>query len=140
MGVAFGKASDITAEAAGAVVLDSSFRKLDELFHVGRRLRRVALQTAVGGMTASVGCMLLAACGGLTPVEGALTQELIDVLAVLNAPARRVRPAQSLRFQFLINCRRFRFSRTTKVFRQIRLGRVGRPDRRISGDLFVSQD
>ena len=85
VGVAFGTTSDITAEAAGAVVLDSSFRKLDELFHVGRRLRRIALQTALGGMTASIVCMLLAAGGGLTPVQGAIGQELIDVLAVLNA-------------------------------------------------------
>jgi heavy metal translocating P-type ATPase len=85
VGVAFGKTNDITAEAAGAVVLDGSFKKLDELFHVGRRLRHVALQTAIGGMTASMLCMLLAACGGLTPVQGALGQEVIDVLAVLNA-------------------------------------------------------
>ena len=95
VGVSFGTASDITAEAAGAVVLDSSFEKLDELFHVGRRLRRIALQTAIGGMTASFACMVLAAAGHLSPVEGAVAQELIDVLAVLNA-LRAVRPPRQL--------------------------------------------
>jgi hypothetical protein len=31
---AFGTGSDVTAEAAGAVVLDSSLQKADELLHV----------------------------------------------------------------------------------------------------------
>ena len=85
VGVAFGRTSDITAAAAGAVVLDSSFRKLDELMHVGRRLRRIALETALGGMAASFACMLLAASGQLDPVHGAIGQEIIDVAAILNA-------------------------------------------------------
>jgi cation transport ATPase len=67
------------------VVLESSFDKLDELFHIGRRLRRIALESALGGIAASLACMLLAAIGGLTPVEGAVAQEVIDVVAVLNA-------------------------------------------------------
>ena len=99
VGVAFGKASDITAEAAGEVVLDSSFERLDELFHVGRRLRRIALQTAIGGMAASFVCMLLAARGHLSPVEGAIAQELIDVLAVLNALRARVHLANFRTFR-----------------------------------------
>ncbi len=85
VGIAFGNASDITAAAAGAVVLESSIRKLDEFFHISRRLRRIALQSAIGGMVASIACMLLAAAGGLTPVAGAIAQEVIDVVAVLNA-------------------------------------------------------
>jgi heavy metal translocating P-type ATPase len=85
VGVALGQASEITTEAAGAVVMDSSLRKVDEFLHVSRRMRTVALQSAVGGMTLSVLGMLLAAAGHLTPVAGALTQEVIDVLAVLNA-------------------------------------------------------
>src|SRR5262249_40512467 len=74
-----------TAEAAGAVILDTSLEKVDELLHVGRRLRSVALQSAVGGMALSVLGMGLAAAGYLPPVAGALLQEVIDVLAVGNA-------------------------------------------------------
>ena len=48
-------------------------------------MRRVALQSAVGGMALSVAGMLFAAAGYLTPVAGAVLQELIDLAAVLNA-------------------------------------------------------
>lgn len=85
VGLAFGNVSDITSQAAGAVLLESSLRKVDELLHIGRRMRRIALQSAVGGMAASLIAMGLAAVGWLSPVEGAITQELIDVIAVLNA-------------------------------------------------------
>jgi cation transport ATPase len=79
------RGSDITAEAAGAVLLDPSLVKVDELFHVARRLRRVALQSAGFGMALSIGGMGLAAAGHLSPVAGAVFQEIIDVLAIANA-------------------------------------------------------
>jgi heavy metal translocating P-type ATPase len=85
VGIAFGQASDVTAEAAGAVVLDSALERVDELLHIGRRMRRIALQSAVGGMALSAAAMLVAAAGYLPPVAGAVTQEVIDVFAVLNA-------------------------------------------------------
>ena len=85
VGVAFGSGSDITAEAADAVVLEPALGKIDELMHIGRRLRRVALQSAVGGMAASVLGMVVAAAGYLPPIGGAIAQEIIDLVAVLNA-------------------------------------------------------
>jgi heavy metal translocating P-type ATPase len=85
VGVAFGQNSDVTAEAAGAVVLDSSLKKVDEFLHVSRRLRRIALQSAVGGMALSLAGMAVAAAGFLPPVTGAVLQEIIDVAAVANA-------------------------------------------------------
>jgi cation transport ATPase len=95
VGVAFGHNSDITTEAAGAVIMDSSLERVDELFHIGRRLRRIALQSAVGGMALSVVGMLFAAAGALPPVAGAIAQEVIDLAAILNAlrmaaPPRRL--------------------------------------------------
>jgi len=84
-GVAFGQNSDITAEAADAVLLEPSLAKVDELMHIGRHMRRVALQSAVGGMGLSVLGMIAAAFGNLAPVTGAVAQELIDLAAVLNA-------------------------------------------------------
>lgn len=85
VGVAFGQNSDITSEAADAVIMDASLRKVDELIHIGQRMRVIALQSAVGGMALSVVGMFLAAMGYLPPVAGAITQEVIDVLAVVNA-------------------------------------------------------
>ena len=93
VGIAFGQASDVTAEAAGAVIMDSSLERVDELLHIGRRMRAIALQSAVGGMALSVVGMLLAAAGMLPPVAGAVVQEVIDVLAVLNALRASVAPS-----------------------------------------------
>lgn len=93
VGLAMGQSSDITTEAAGAVILDSSLRKVDEFLHIGHRMRQVALQSAVGGMALSVLGMLLASVGWLTPVQGAIGQEVIDLLAVLNALRAALPPA-----------------------------------------------
>ena len=85
VGLALGQKSDITSEAAGAVILDTSLKKVDEFFHISARMRQIALQSALGGMILSAVGMLLASAGYLSPVAGAVCQEAIDVLAVLNA-------------------------------------------------------
>jgi heavy metal translocating P-type ATPase len=85
VGVAFGAGSDVTSEAADAVVLDSSLERVDDLLHIGRRMRRIALQSALGGIALSAVGMGLAVAGLLTPVAGAVAQEIIDLLAILNA-------------------------------------------------------
>jgi P-type E1-E2 ATPase len=96
VGVAFGQNSDITAEAADAVVLEASLGKVDELIHIGRRMCAIALQSAVGGMAFSMIGMGFAAAGLLPPVAGAIAQELIDVAAVLNS-LRMTLPIDKLR-------------------------------------------
>jgi heavy metal translocating P-type ATPase len=85
VGIAFGHSSDITAEAAGAVIMDTSLQKVDEFLHISRRLRAILLQSAVGGMALSLIGMGFAAAGYLPPVAGAILQEVVDVAAVLNA-------------------------------------------------------
>ena len=95
IGIAFGQNSDITGEAADAVIMDSSLLKVDELFHIGARMRNIALQSAVGGMALSLIGMGFAGLGYVTPVAGAVIQEVIDVLAVLNA-LRAALPPKSL--------------------------------------------
>lgn len=85
VGIAFGQASDITTEAAGVVIMDSTLERVDEFFHISRHMRRIALQSAIGGMILSIVGMILAALGYLPPVAGAVSQEIIDVFAVANA-------------------------------------------------------
>lgn len=85
VGIAFGQNSDVTTEAADVVILDSSLRKIDEFLHISRRMRRIALQSAIGGMALSIAGMMFASAGYLSPVAGAICQEVIDVAAVLNA-------------------------------------------------------
>ena len=80
-----GQNSDVVAEAADAVVLDSSLRRVDELIHIARRTRSIALQSAIGGMVLSAVGMGLAAFGFLPALAGAVSQEVIDLAAVLNA-------------------------------------------------------
>jgi P-type E1-E2 ATPase len=84
VGVAFGHSNEITSEAADAVILETSLEKVDELMHIGRRMRSIALQSAVGGMSLSIVGMLAAAIGYLPPIGGAIAQEIIDLAAVLN--------------------------------------------------------
>ena len=85
VGLAFGHQSEITAEAAGAVIMDTSLKRVDELLHIAGACARIALQSAVGGMALSVVGMCVAAAGLLPPVAGAVVQEIIDLAAVLNA-------------------------------------------------------
>ncbi len=92
VGIAFGQGSDVTAEAAGAVIMESSLERVDEMLHIGRRMRSIALQTAVGGVGLSLIGITAAALGYLPPVAGAITQEVIDVLAVLNALRASIHP------------------------------------------------
>ena len=92
VGIAFGQASDVTAEAAGVVIMDSTLGRVDELLHIGRRMRRIALESAIGGMALSLAAIMVAAFGYLPPVAGAVTQEVIDVLTVLNALRTNARP------------------------------------------------
>lgn len=85
VGIAFGQHSSVTAEAAGAVIMENSLVKVDELIHISARLRTIALQSAIGGMAFSIIGMGFAAAGYISPVQAALLQEFIDVLAIANA-------------------------------------------------------
>ncbi|WP_081944396.1 heavy metal translocating P-type ATPase [Thalassospira australica] len=85
VGIAFGKESAVTADAAGAVIPEASLVTVDELLHISMAMRRILLQSVIGGMVLSVLAMGFAAAGYITPVAGALLQEGIDVIAILNA-------------------------------------------------------
>lgn len=85
VGIAFGQYSDVTAEASGAVIMENNLRKVDELIHLSMTTRQIALQSAIGGMALSLIGMGFAMGGFITPVAGALLQEVIDILAILNA-------------------------------------------------------
>lgn len=94
VGIAFGRNSDVAAEAAGAVILESSLEKVDEFLHISKRMRKIALQSAIGGMLLSIIGMIIAALGLLPPVAGAISQEIIDIIAIINALRTIWKPAQ----------------------------------------------
>ena len=86
VGVAIGaRGSAASSEAADVVLLADDLERLPLACGIARRSRTIARQSAVAGLVLSGGAMLLAAFGHLTPVQGALLQEVIDVAVILNA-------------------------------------------------------
>lgn len=85
VGIAFGQHSNVTAEAAGAVIMENTLSKVDELLHLSINTRNIAAQSAIGGMLLSIIGMGFAATGFISPVMGAILQECIDILAIVNA-------------------------------------------------------
>ncbi len=92
VGVAIGaRGSTASSEAADIVLTVDRLDRLAEALSVARRTRRVAAQSAAGGIGLSLAAMLVAALGYLPAVWGALLQEAIDVAAILNS-LRVLRP------------------------------------------------
>ena len=86
VGVAMGaRGAAASAEAADVVLLVDQVDRIAPAISIARRSRRIALESVVAGIGLSVGGMAAAAFGYLTPVEGALLQEVIDVAVILNA-------------------------------------------------------
>lgn len=85
VGIAFGQYSSITSAASGAVIMENTLQKVDELIHLSLAARKIILQSAIGGMTLSIIGMGFAAAGYISPVVGAILQEVIDILAIANA-------------------------------------------------------
>lgn len=85
VGIAFGHHNEVIGEAADVVILENTLIKVDELFHMSQETLRIIFQSALGGLFLSAVGMVLASFGYVTPVMGAIAQECIDALAVLNA-------------------------------------------------------
>lgn len=86
IGVAMGaRGAAASAEAADVVLLVDRIDRLGIGLAVARGARRIALESVVAGIGLSVLGMVAAALGYLTPVQGALIQEAIDVAVILNA-------------------------------------------------------
>ena len=74
-----------SSEAADVVLLVDRLDRILPAVTIARRSRAIALQSVIAGMALSIGAMLAAAAGHLAPVEGALLQEVIDVVVIFNA-------------------------------------------------------
>lgn len=86
LGVAMGaKGAVASAEAADVVLLVDQLDKIPTAVRTARRSRSIALQSVYVGIGLSVIGMVAAGLGYLTPVQGALIQEAIDVAVILNA-------------------------------------------------------
>jgi heavy metal translocating P-type ATPase len=92
VGVAIGaRGYTASSEAADIVLTVDRLDRLAEALTVARRTRRIAAQSAAGGIGLSLAAMFAAALGYLPAVWGALLQEAIDIAAILNS-LRVLRP------------------------------------------------
>jgi hypothetical protein len=86
VGVAMGaRGATASSESADIVLVVDRLDRLIETVRIARRSRRIALQSIWAGMALSMAAMGCAAAGLLTPVAGAVLQEVIDVVVILNA-------------------------------------------------------
>jgi heavy metal translocating P-type ATPase len=86
VGVAMGaRGATASSEAADLVITVDRLDRLPEAIRIAHRARTIALQSVIAGMGMSLVAMLIATTGALPPVYGALIQEAIDVVVILNA-------------------------------------------------------
>ncbi|MFF9481870.1 heavy metal translocating P-type ATPase [Streptomyces sp. NPDC014733] len=97
IGVAMGaRGSTASSEAADIVLTADRVDRLADAVTLAQRARRIAVQSALGGMLMSLAAMVAAAFGQLPPAAGALLQEGIDIAVILNA-LRALRVGQAAR-------------------------------------------
>ena len=86
LGLAMGaKGAAASAEAADIVLLVDQLDRVLPAIKIARRSRFIALESVYAGIGLSVAGMIAAAFGLITPVQGAVLQEVIDVAVILNA-------------------------------------------------------
>ncbi len=86
LGMAMGaRGSAASAEAADVVLLVDQLDRVLPAVRIARRSRFIALESVYAGIGLSILGMIAAALGFITPVQGALLQEVIDVAVILNA-------------------------------------------------------
>jgi heavy metal translocating P-type ATPase len=95
VGVAMGaRGATASSEAADVVITADRLDRVGEARFLAHRSRRIALQSVIAGMAMSLAAMGLAAVGVIPAVWGAILQEGIDVIVILNA-MRALRPARA---------------------------------------------
>ena len=97
VGVAMGaRGAAASAEAADVVLLVDRIDRLGPGMEIAHGARRIAVESVMAGIGLSLIGMVAAALGYLTPVQGALIQEVIDVAVILNAlRALRIAPTET---------------------------------------------
>jgi heavy metal translocating P-type ATPase len=84
VGVAMGaRGASAASEAADVIIVDDSIDRLIRAIRISKRARRKALQAAGIGMALSFVIMATGALGTTSASQGAVAQEVIDVIAIL---------------------------------------------------------
>ncbi len=86
VGIAMGaNGATAASETADIVITVDQFERVGEAYHIARRMLAIALESIWIGIGVSVLLMVVAAFGGILPIQGAITQEVLDVAVILNA-------------------------------------------------------
>jgi cation transport ATPase len=86
VGIAIGSQGLTAASsAADAVLLSPDILRIATATRLGRQVMRVARQGIFVGIGLSIVAMIFAALGYISPTQGALLQEGIDALVIVNA-------------------------------------------------------
>lgn len=86
VGIAMGTSgATVSSETADAVIVVDRIGRVVDAVRIGRRALGIAHQSVLAGIGLSLVAMAFAAAGFITPVAGALLQEVIDVGVILNA-------------------------------------------------------
>ncbi len=86
VGIVFsGNENSASIEAADVALLGRDASSIRDAIHIGRRSYAVALQSIVLGIGLSSFCMVLAFFGLIPVLEGAILQEVIDAVVIINA-------------------------------------------------------
>ncbi|MDD5084114.1 MAG: heavy metal translocating P-type ATPase [Candidatus Moranbacteria bacterium] len=86
MGIALGtRGSSAASEAGDVVITVNTLERVVEAFHIGKKVLTVAHQGIFIGIGLSITLMIFASLGYIPPALGAILQEVIDVIAIVNA-------------------------------------------------------
>ncbi len=86
VGIVFsGTENSASTEAADVAILERDAWLIRDAVHIGRRSYHVALQSILIGIGLSTAGMLFAFFGFISPITGAVLQEVIDAVVIVNA-------------------------------------------------------
>ena len=86
VGIAMGAhGSSAASESGDVVVMVDSVERIGEIFALSKKVLYIAKQSIFVGIGLSILLMVIASFGYIPPVYGALAQEVIDVIVILNA-------------------------------------------------------
>lgn len=93
VGIAMGaRGATAASESADVVVMIDSISRVALVIAIAKRTIAIARQSVITGIVLSVGLMIVASFGVIPAVVGALLQELVDVVVIINALRAHISP------------------------------------------------
>jgi len=74
-----------TSEVSDVVIMVNNMHRVHDAIHIAQRTMKIAKQGIFVGIGVSIALMVLALFGFIAPVAGAVMQEVLDVVVIINA-------------------------------------------------------